>query len=168
MNVMQPVFVVDGMLGSLARKLRMFGFDTLYYNNAEDESLIEVGLKENRVLLTCDRTLFQRAMKIGLRSILLAGADDVDELAHVFMNCNIDSIEFVSERSRCPICNDPLEMRDRNALKNYLPAGVLDRHSKFHFCKRCSKVYWEGTHFKKLKEFEQRVNRRLSIVEPER
>ena len=37
MNIMQPVFVVDGMLGSLARKLRMFGFDTLYYNDAEDD-----------------------------------------------------------------------------------------------------------------------------------
>jgi len=166
MNTMQPVFVVDGMLGSLARKLRMFGFDTLYYNDAEDQRLIEVGLNDSRVLLTCDRTLFQKAMKMGLNSILLTGANDADDLAHVFKSFNIYSVEFVSEKSRCPICNDPLEMRDRNSIKNHVPAGVLDRHSKFYFCKNCSKAYWEGSHFKKLEEFEQSVNRRLSKVEP--
>jgi len=167
MNVMQPVFVVDGMLGSLARKLRMFGFDTLYYNDAEDQRLLEVGLKESRVLLTGDRALFQRAMKMGLHSILLTGANDVDDLAHVFKSFNIGSIEFVSEKSRCPMCNDTLEIRDRNSIKNYVPAGMLDRHPKFYFCKKCSKAYWEGSHFKKLEEFERSVNRRLRKVEPE-
>jgi len=162
MNVMQPVFVADGMLGSLARKLRMFGFDTLYYNDAEDQKLIEVGLKESRVLLTGDRVLFQKAMKMGLRSILLTGANDADDLTHIFKSFDIGGIELVPEKSRCPMCNDQLEMRDKNSIKDYVPAGVLDKHSKFYFCKKCSKAYWEGSHFQKLEEFEQSVNRRLS------
>jgi len=165
MNVMQPVFVVDGMLGSLARKLRMFGFDTLYYNDAEDERLIQIGLKESRVLLTGDRALFQRAMKVGLNSILLKGVDEVDDLAHILENLNIASIKIVSEKSRCPMCNESLETSDGNSMKDYVPAGVLDKHSKFYFCKKCSKVYWEGSHFKKLEEFEHNVNRRLSKTE---
>jgi len=165
MNLMQPVFVVDGMLGSLARKLRMFGFDTLYYNNAEDEKLIEIGLKENGVLLTGDRSLFQRAMKVGLHSILLTGADEVDDIAHVLKSLDIASVKIVSEKSRCPLCNEPLETRDRNSIKNYVPAGVLDKHSEFYFCKKCSKVYWEGSHFRKLEEFEHSVNKRLSMIE---
>ena len=168
MNVMQPVFVVDGMLGSLARKLRMFGFDTLYYSDAEDQRLIEVGFKGSRVLLTSDRVLFQRAMKMGLHSILLTSADDVDHITHIFKSLDIDSIEIVPEKSRCPMCNDPLEIRDKNSIKDYVPAGVLEKHSKFYFCRKCSKAYWEGSHFKKLEEFEQSVNRRLSKVEPER
>jgi hypothetical protein len=165
MNVMQPVFVVDGMLGSLARKLRMFGFDTLYYNDAEDERLIQIGLRESRVLLTGDRALFQRAMKVGLNSILLNGADEVDDLAHILENLNIASIKIVSDKSRCPMCNESLETSDRNSMKDYVPAGVLDKHSKFYFCKKCSKVYWEGSHFKKLEEFERSVNGRLNKIE---
>ena len=165
MNIMQPVFIVDGMLGSLARKLRMFGFDTLYYNDAEDDKLIEIGLKDSRVLLTGDRALFQRTMKIGLNCILLNGVDDVDDLAHVLENLNIGSIKIVSEKSRCPMCNEPLETSDRNAIKDYVPAGVLDKHSEFYFCKKCSKVYWEGSHFKKLEEFERSVNGRLKRIE---
>ena len=80
MRKMRSVFVVDGMLGSLARKLRMFGFDTLYYNDADDDRLIEVGKQENRVILTCDKMLFQRAINIGLDSILLVGSNDVDDM----------------------------------------------------------------------------------------
>lgn len=165
MNVMQPVFVVDGMLGSLARKLRMFGFDTLYYNDAADEKLIEIGLKENRILLTGDRSLFQRAMKMGLNSILLNGIDEVDDLAHILQSLDIATVKIVSEKSRCPMCNEPLEISDRKSIKDYVPAGVLDRHSEFYFCKKCSKAYWEGSHFKKLEELEHNVNRRLSKTE---
>lgn len=165
MNVMQPVFVVDGMLGSLARKLRMFGFDTLYYNDAEDEKLIEIGLKESRVLLTGDRALFQRAMKVGLHSILLNGTNEVDDLAHILKNLDISRIKIVSEKSRCSMCNEQLETSDRNSMRNHVPAGVLDRHSEFYFCKKCNKAYWEGSHFRKLEEFEQNVNRRLDKVE---
>jgi uncharacterized protein with PIN domain len=165
MNVMQPVFVVDGMLGSLARKLRMFGFDTLYYNHAEDEELVEIGLKESRILLTGDRALFQRAMKVGLNSILLNGVDEVDDLAHILETLNIASIKIVSDKSRCPMCNEPLETTDRNSMKNYVPAGVLDKHAEFYFCKKCSKAYWEGSHFKKLEQFERSVNGRLSQIE---
>ena len=165
MNVMQTVFVVDGMLGSLARKLRMFGFDTLYYNDAEDKKLIQIGLKESRILLTGDRALFQRAMKVGLNSILLNGVDEVGDLAHILENLNIASIKIVSETSRCPMCNEPLEISDGNSMKDYVPAGVLDKHSEFYFCKKCSKVYWEGSHFKKLEEFERSVNGRLNRIE---
>ncbi|MGH9933737.1 MAG: Mut7-C RNAse domain-containing protein [Nitrososphaerales archaeon] len=165
MNVMQPVFVVDGMLGSLARKLRMFGFDTLYYNDAEDKRLIEIGLKESRVLLTGDRALFQRAMKMGLNTILLNGVDEVDDLAHILQGLDIASIKIVSEKSRCPMCNEPLETSDRNSMKDYVPAGVLDKHSEFYFCKKCSKAYWEGSHFRKLEEFERNVNSRLNKIE---
>ncbi|MGI0016282.1 MAG: Mut7-C RNAse domain-containing protein [Nitrososphaera sp.] len=165
MNIMQPVFVVDGMLGSLARKLRMFGFDTLYYNDAEDDKLIEIGLKESRVLLTGDRALFQRAMKMGLNTILLNGVDEVDDLAHILQGLDIASIKIVSEKSRCPMCNEPLETSDRNSMKDYVPAGVLDKHSQFYFCKKCSKAYWEGSHFRKLEEFERNVNGRLNKIE---
>ncbi len=168
MNVMQSVFVVDGMLGSLARKIRVLGFDTLYYSDAEDQKLVEIGLRENRILLTCDRALFQRAMKTGLHSILLAGADELENLAHILKNLDINRIEFVPERSRCPVCNDSLEMIDKNSARDYVPAGVFERYPRFYFCRRCTKAYWEGSHFRKLKEFEQRVNRRLSMVGTDR
>ena len=72
-------FIADGMLGSLARKLRIFGFDTLYYNDVEDFKLIEIGEQQERILLTCDKILIQRAMNAGISSCLLYTSDAADE-----------------------------------------------------------------------------------------
>jgi uncharacterized protein with PIN domain len=37
-----PIFAVDGMLGKIAKKLRIFGFDTLYLANTDDDTIIEI------------------------------------------------------------------------------------------------------------------------------
>ncbi len=50
-------FVIDSMLGTLARKLRIFGFDSLYYNHIDDEELLSLCLAMNRILLTSDEVL---------------------------------------------------------------------------------------------------------------
>ena len=43
-------FIVDGMLGKLARWLRMMGHDAKYSNVANDEELLATAKKENRML----------------------------------------------------------------------------------------------------------------------
>lgn len=45
-------FVVDEHLGSLARKLRLLGFDTDYIKNRSDAELAPVSQNEGRILLT--------------------------------------------------------------------------------------------------------------------
>jgi len=77
-------FVVDGMLGSLARKLRMFGFDTLYHPYADDEWIISIGKKSGRVVLTSDRGLFEASTKYGVESVLLTEPSDEERLITVF------------------------------------------------------------------------------------
>ncbi|MFQ5940644.1 MAG: Mut7-C RNAse domain-containing protein [Nitrososphaerales archaeon] len=154
-------FVVDGMLGNLARKLRLFGFDTLYYNDINDERLIEIGKQEGRVLLTCDKKLFQRAMNAGVSGVLLNGSGNVDDMVHVLKNSGIYYVEFLPDKSRCPLCNGMLDIRDKNSINKLIPDQVLNIHERFYFCKQCNKVYWEGSHMKKLKEFALTVKRRL-------
>ncbi len=161
MNLTHPIFVVDGMHGSLARKLRMFGFDTLYYNDAEDDKLIDLALGEGRVLLTSDRTLYQRTIKAGAKSLLLTGAGDLDDIMKVLTGMGIEGVEFLPSRSRCPLCNGLLEERGKDSVGAAVPSGVLEKHSKFYLCGGCSKVYWEGSHAKKIIEFGRNVNRRL-------
>ncbi len=45
------------MLGSLARWLRILGYDTAYDNRIEDDDIIERCLRESRIALTRDRRL---------------------------------------------------------------------------------------------------------------
>jgi len=155
-------FIVDGMLGSLSRKLRMFGFDTLYYNDTDDDKLIEICKQQDRILLTCDKMLFQRAMNAGINSVLLDGSGDANDMAHVFKNTGIHAIEFLPEKSRCPLCNSILDIRDKDSVKKLVPDNVLNAQERFYFCKQCNKVYWEGSHMKKLQEFGLNVQRMLN------
>ena len=48
------------MLGKIAKKLRMFGFDTLYFADTDDNAIINICLDEKRVFLTKDRELYKR------------------------------------------------------------------------------------------------------------
>ena len=53
-------FVADAHLGGLARLLRMLGFDTLYSNDLDDDDIVELANREERVVLTRDRELLKR------------------------------------------------------------------------------------------------------------
>src|SRR6266536_6538715 len=55
-------FVADGHLGTLARNLRLLGFDVTYDSQAEDRQLLTVMERENRALLTRDRRLLMHAV----------------------------------------------------------------------------------------------------------
>src|SRR5262245_5316693 len=54
-------FVVDTMLGRLARWLRAMGYDTLYLGQAEDRQLLQLARAQARILLTRDRVLARLA-----------------------------------------------------------------------------------------------------------
>ena len=50
----EPKFILDVHLGKLAKKMRMLGFDSLYRNDFEDDQIIKIALKEQRIILTRD------------------------------------------------------------------------------------------------------------------
>ena len=59
----KPVFIVDAMLGKLAKKLRLLGYDTAYSSDIDDEDLIRIAKNENRILITKDVQLARKAEK---------------------------------------------------------------------------------------------------------
>ena len=63
-------FLADGMLGKLARWLRMLGQDVIYSVQFSDNELLELAKAECRVLLTKDLELYKRAIGTGLRCFL--------------------------------------------------------------------------------------------------
>lgn len=52
-----PRFIVDCMLGNIAKKLRIMGFDTEFWLAANDDFLINRCKNEQKLLLTKDRAL---------------------------------------------------------------------------------------------------------------
>ncbi|HUF82235.1 MAG TPA: DUF5615 family PIN-like protein, partial [Burkholderiales bacterium] len=52
-------FVADVHLGTLARHLRLLGFDTVWRNDLEDDAIIALARDERRIILTRDKGILK-------------------------------------------------------------------------------------------------------------
>ncbi len=149
--VMGPKFVADSMLGKLARWLRMSGYDVVYSNDLEDEELLELAASEGRVLLTRDRVLYQRAVKRKVDVELVTSNDFVERLRQIREKRKL-TICGSPAYSRCPVCNGELEKVEKKEIEGEVPEGVFEANVDFWRCKACKKVYWEGSHWEKIRD----------------
>ena len=80
----QYSFIVDAMLGKIARKLRIFGFDTVYESKIDDMDILNSSKYYGRIVLTSDRVLFRRCKKKGLDAILMDKRTEVEKPCYYF------------------------------------------------------------------------------------
>lgn len=154
-------FLADAMLGSVARKLRIFGFDTLYVPDTDDNHILKLGIEQDRIILTADRELYKRMTKEGAKGVLVSGADELDDMAHIFEKLGI-SPDQSKIGSRCTACNGALDARTPAEVDSLVPETVLACHEGFWQCVSCKKVYWEGSHLERIRDFARRLEGRLS------
>lgn len=158
------MFLLDGMLGALARWLRICGYDAEYVNDASDEELIRRATAEGRVLLTRDRLLYRKAVKAGAEALLVEEGTDAEKLASVSRRFDL---VLDPERSRCPRCDAPLEVVDREGVRGKVPPRSLEAYDMFWICRSCGKVYWRGSHWGKIVETVEEAARIASAGDAE-
>jgi uncharacterized protein len=159
-----PSFLADAMLGSVARKLRIFGFDTLYIAHAHDDEILKIGIEQGRVILTADKELFKRVVKAGARGVLVNGGSDVEDLVHILAKNGVTSVDLGGVGSRCSMCNGLLEERRPEQVKGGVPDKVAARHSEFYQCTACGKVYWEGGHLRRIRALARNIDSKLAAT----
>ena len=101
-------FILDGMLGKLARWLRMMGHNVKYSTILEDSQLIKIAKEESRVLLTHDLSLFQQAIAKNVESYYVEGINEAERLAELVGRFNLPLV-IDMKKSRCPKCNTILQ-----------------------------------------------------------
>jgi len=145
----EPKFVCDVHLGRLARYLRMMGFDVLYRNNFVDEEIIRISLKERRAILTRDKGILKRSeVTHGYWVRGIKVEEQVKEILHRF-----DLKKEIKEFSRCIESNDLLKPVKTELIIDQLPVKVAKTQNEFYECPSCKKIYWKGTHYKRMLAF---------------
>jgi len=134
-------FVVDTMLGTLARWLRALGYDTLYLGQAHDRVLRQVAVQEDRVLITRDRRL---ALLARPHACLITAEALDEQLAEVVAALGL-AVDEERWLSRCLDCNTPLIPRRQDEIRGQVPERVLATHPVLSGCPGCGKVYWPGS-----------------------
>ena len=138
----------DQMLGSLAKWLRILGFDT-FYANAEitDRELLSIAKDENRIIISRDKELILMGKKENLDVIEIKNIDLDEQLNQVLKRVSIDEKLVLS---RCNLCNSILNQIEKDKVEGKVPKKVFDNNDKFWFCNKCNKFYWLGSHYNKI------------------
>jgi len=139
-------FIVDSMLGKLAVRLRLLGFDTTYYADVEDSFLLRKAREEGRALLTHDLGLTKVR---GANASFITGRKLKDQVREVIHNFNL-KIETDRLFTRCSVCNDLLRPVAKEQVKGKVPPLVLKTYNEFSYSPTCGHYYWKGSHYARL------------------
>jgi len=141
-----PKLLADGMLGRLAKWLRILGYDTAYDPQLDDDELARRARAEGRWLLTRDHELARRP---GIQSLLITSEQILPQLAQV--RARLGPAQG-SAFSRCPVCNTPLTAVSPQDVRGRVPPFVWRSYRRFRRCPSCDKIYWPGSHWRRMRE----------------
>jgi uncharacterized protein with PIN domain len=137
-------FLADSMLGSLAKWLRILGYDTAYCPHLDDNGLVRLARAEERVLLTRDTGLLHRH---GLHLLFVQSQALEEQLVQVL---RAFGLRTDNSFSRCPVCNSELEEVVKSEAWGQVPPFVFQTQDGFRLCPECNRFYWRGTHWQNM------------------
>ena len=152
------LFLVDAMLGNVAKKLRLLGFDSEYFPDIDDSKLIEKAKNEDRTIISRDQNLINREKKNKLSSVYITKENEIEQFLEILESTHLKFDEISGDTARCTKCNSFTSQINKSEIKNKVPQGVLEYNDKFWKCDGCDQIYWEGTHIKNLQEFVDKIN----------
>jgi uncharacterized protein len=142
-------FVADVHLGRLTKYLRMCGFNTYFDIELSDNQIIGISLKERRIILTRDRGLLKN--KLVTHGYWIRSVKPENQLKEVLQKFDLKS--KINPFVRCLECNGIIEDVSKEDIKERLLQKTKDFYTEFKRCKICGNIYWEGSHYERMKKF---------------
>lgn len=150
-------FIADCMLGKLAKWLRMIGYDCIYIQDADDDELVGLAVRENRILLTRDKALCDRRM-VKSRCIMIGWVSTSGQVIQVLRELKLDPPKEALF-TRCAVCNSEIQHISRDRVLGKVPLFVYNTQQDYGHCEKCNRIYWRGSHLvhvlEALKEIER-------------
>ena len=143
-------FACDAMCGGLARWLRAIGYDATWSADIDDGDLVRQADEQGRFLLSSDSGIFERrVIASGQVSALLLprGLPRMEQLQYV-----VRQLKLSVGPPRCMTCGGPLVPAAREEVAGEVPARSLVSARNFYRCGSCAKVFWEGSHWRRISE----------------
>jgi len=145
----EPRFIADVHLGRLAAYLRLAGFDTKYRNDYPDGEIVAISASEDRVLLTRDVGVLKHG--IVMRGYFLRETQPARQLVEVLRDFDLGT--GAAPFTRCLRCNSRLHVVAKNCVQHLLPARTRECYREFSRCPTCSRIYWQGSHYSRMRLF---------------
>ena len=140
-------FFADVNAASVVRWLRAIGIDTAWEDAIADDALIRRAIEEKRYVLTLDKRILREFRADHV--FLLSSEKPLDQFAEIVRRFDIPKPkEFFT---RCLVCNTILREAEAREIAENAPPLAQENHENFSFCPVCSKIYWEGSHARRMR-----------------
>jgi uncharacterized protein len=136
-------FLLTKELGRLVTWLRILGYDTEYFSGGKRGALVIQALQDGRIIITRNHRLSQSR---GARIIVIKSELLKEQVSEVLKTLSIEPVSGMMF-TRCTVCNIALTPQDKAEIKAFVPEYVFQTQEKFLACEKCSRVYWQGTHW---------------------
>ena len=148
-------FIADVHLGTLARYLRLLGFDTAWQRDLDDDTIIDQSLDEQRIILTRDKGILKNGRVT--HGYWLRATNAELQLAEVVRV--LDLAGSIAPYTRCMQCNGEIRSISAADAAHSAPPRALEFYEEFSRCRTCGRVYWAGSHRPKLDAIIARARR---------
>lgn len=146
-------FICDQMLARFGRWLRAAGYDTVIIEESlEDSEIFRQAVQENRLLITRDRGI--QELDLDRQHVRWLQSNSTEECVRE-LSQQLPVNWLLKPFSRCLVCNGLLVETDNPDMQQ-VPEDIQTHCQQFWGCPECGKVYWEGSHTKRMrKQLEQ-------------
>jgi hypothetical protein len=142
----------------------MLGQDVEYTGSMADKALIQKAKKTDRVLLTRDLQLFQRAIARGAEAFLIESTNEAKNLASLAKRFGF-KLEIDLKTSRCPKCNTQIRPVRKAKVIDRIPETTSTYYNEFWECPHCKQIYWQGAHWKRIEKTLREATKALKALE---
>jgi uncharacterized protein with PIN domain len=129
----------------------MMGYDVEYSNSMNDSELLIIAKKEQRILLTRDLELYKHAVAKQVDAFYVEGQTEEERLTELAARFDI-RLEIDMATSRCPKCNTQVKPISKEEIASRVEKNTLEHYTEFWECPKCGQVYWQGAHWRKIRE----------------
>jgi uncharacterized protein with PIN domain/DNA-directed RNA polymerase subunit RPC12/RpoP len=141
-------FFADVMVARVVRWLRAIGIDTVWEDAIADRDLVRRAVEEKRFILTLDKPLIEEWRVDNV--LLLQSENPLEQFQQIIRHFEIKKPEEFF--TRCLVCNTPLRSASAAEILAAAPPDVRENQRKFDYCPYCEKLYWQGSHTKRMRQ----------------
>jgi len=148
-------FILTKELGRLTRWLRLFGYDSAYFNSDDMKQLFVTAFNESRIVVTKRKSFPNTNI---LKVIYVKG----DTLERQFPELRKKIKLDIGNRTlftRCADCNREVFRIKKESVSGLVPEYVFKTQKDFFQCPECARIFWKATHWYRAKEFLHEIRR---------
>jgi uncharacterized protein len=135
----------------------VLGFDVWWSRDADDQTLVDISLAQQRILLTRDRPLLKRRV---ITHGLFVHSDNPEEQTLEVIR-RLDLRQRLAPFTRCVRCNGRLVEVAKDEVIDRLEPLTRRYYDDFSRCTDCGRVYWPGSHYARLVSLVERLRDQL-------